>query len=403
VKKGRPISLDAAGATLRRRIRRHLRSLGYTKDNEGNLVAPAADKNAYRAAHEGQRLERIEQRRDLVERAPKEFLPWFANGAEIVPQQIDPELRPIAAQTWESTLFRFASLLWRIPVSDGYGRRLRFLVWDKGNDRLMGLLALGDPVFNLRARDALIGWSTSERGERLVNVLDAYVVGAVPPYNALLAGKLIACLLKTQDIVNAFRHKYGAGVGKISGKSKKPRLLLVTTTSALGRSSLYNRLRIDGEQYLESIGFTTGYGHFHIHDDLFQEIRAYLRRRRDPYADNNRFGQGPSWRFRAIRQGLASLGMPPRLTQHGFQREVFVCRTAQNGVEILTRGTGRPDFKGLKTVEEVGRLALDRWVIPRASRDPNYLKWSRSQILGLIDSRFAEGGGGECGGRVVRS
>lgn len=392
MKTRRPISIDAEGATLRRRIRRHLRSLGYTKDKEGNLVAPAADKDAYRAAHEGQRLQRIEQRRDLIERAPKEFLPCFADGPEVIPQRIDPELRPIVGQTWESTLFRFASLLWRIPVSDGFGRRLRFLVWDRGNDRLMGLLALGDPVFNLRVRDSLIGWSTADRGERLVNVLDAYVVGAVPPYSALLAGKLIACLLKTQDIVNAFRRKYGAGVGEISGKSKKPRLLLVTTSSALGRSSLYNRLRIDGEQYLESIGFTTGYGHFHIHNDLFQEIRAYLRRRRDPYADNNRFGQGPSWRFRAIRQGLASLGMPPRLTQHGFQREVFVCRTAKNGVEILARGTGRPDFGSLKTADEVGRLALNRWVIPRASRDAEYLQWKRREILGLIDTRLAEAG-----------
>lgn len=389
MKKRRVISIDAAGATLRRRIRRHLRLLGYTRDEKGNLVAPAADKEAYRAAHAWQRLERLERRRDLIERAPREFLPCFADGREVIPGRIYPELRPIIAQTWESELFRFASLLWRIPVSDGFGRRLRFLVWDRGNDRLMGLLALGDPVFNLRARDELIGWSSAERGERLVNVLDAYVVGAVPPYNALLAGKLIACLLKTQDIVDAFRRKYGAGVGEISGKSKKPRLLLVTTTSALGRSSVYNRLRIDGEQYLESIGFTTGYGHFHIHDDLFQEIRAYLRRRGNRYADNNRFGQGPSWRFRAIRQGLVLLGMPSGLTQHGFQREVFLCRPAKNGVEILARGAGRPDFASLKTADEVGQLALNRWVLPRASRNKEYLEWSRRHILEVIDAELA--------------
>jgi len=241
-------------------------------------------------------------------------------------------------------------------------------------------------VFNLRARDSLIGWSSAQRGERLVNVLDAYVVGAVPPYNALLAGKLIACLLKTREVVDAFRRKYGHGVGEISGLSKKPRLLIVTTTSALGRSSVYNRLRIDGEQFLESIGFTTGFGHFHIHEDLFQEIRSYLRRRRDPYADNNRFGQGPSWRFRAIRKGLAALGMPAGLTQHGFQREVFLCRTAKNGVEILANGKGRPDFSGLKTLEEVCQLALHRWVIPRADRNREYMTWSRRQILGLINS-----------------
>ncbi len=386
MKRRHAITIDAAGATLRRKIRRHLRSLGYTKDADGSLVAPSADKDTYRLAHSGQRRQRLEQRRDLLARAPTEFLPYFADGSEVIPHRIDPELRSITAETWESALFRFASLLWRIPVSDGFGRRLRFLVWDKYNDRLIGLLALGDPVFNLRARDSLIGWSSAQRGERLVNVLDAYVLGAVPPYNALLAGKLIACLLKTREVVDAFRRKYGQGVGEISRLSKKPKLLIVTTTSALGRSSVYNRLRIDGEQFLESIGFTTGFGHFHINEELFQEIRSYLRRRGDPYADNHRFGQGPSWRFRAIRKGLAALGMPAGLTRHGFQREVFLCRTARNGVEILANGKGRPDFTGLKTLEEVSQLALRRWVIPRAYRNPEYLNWSRKQILGLIDS-----------------
>ena len=383
------IPIDTAAATLRRKIRRHLRSLGYIRDATGKLIAPRADKDTYRAAHERQREEKLQARPGLLARARTEFLPCFADGDEIEPERIQPQLQLISPETFESSLFRFASLLWRIPVSDGFGRRLRFLVWDRRADRLMGLLALGDPVFNLRARDSFIGWSSKERCERLVNVLDAYVLGAVPPYNSLLVGKLIACLLKTSDIVDAFRRKYGAAIGEISGQKKKPRLLLVTTTSALGRSSIYNRLRINGQDYLESIGFTTGFGHFHISDELFQDIRLYLRRHHDPYADNNRFGQGPSWRFRAIRRGFAALGLPPTLTQHGFQREVFVCRTARNGVEVLARGRGRPDFSELKTVDEVAELALRRWVIPRAARTPDFVSWRRENVLALIDPKLA--------------
>jgi hypothetical protein len=390
VKKRNTIRVDAAGATLKRRIRRHLQSVGYLKDSRGHLVAPSFSKDSYRLAHEGQRTEKVRAKAELIGRASADFLRYFANGDEIRPERISVELRPVVAGSLESSLFRFAALLWRIPVSEGYGRRLRFLVWDRQADRLMGLLALGDPVFNLRARDSLIGWSSGERGSRLVNVLDAYVLGAVPPYNKLLVGKLVACLLKTTDIVEAFRRKYGAGKGEISGEKKKPRLLLVTTTSALGRSSVYNRLRLDGEQYLESIGFTSGYGHFHIPEELFQEIRAFLRRRGDPYADNNRFGQGPSWRFRAIRQGFAALGLPPGLTQHGFQREVFICRTARNGMDLLARGRGRPDFGGLKTVEEVAQLALCRWVVPRAARNPDFVAWNRHEILNLIDPTLKE-------------
>src|SRR5262249_41111946 len=69
------------------------------------------------------------------------------------------------------------------------GRRLRYLVWDANNDKLIGIMALGDPVFNLKVRDELIGWDIKDRGKRLVNVLDAYVLGAVPPYNMLLGGQ----------------------------------------------------------------------------------------------------------------------------------------------------------------------------------------------------------------------
>jgi hypothetical protein len=68
---------------------------------------------------------------------------------------------------------RLASLTWAVPVSNGFGRRLRYLVWDRNNNKLIGLIAIGDPVFNLSVRDKLIGWTVKDRGERLVNILDA--------------------------------------------------------------------------------------------------------------------------------------------------------------------------------------------------------------------------------------
>ncbi len=71
---------------------------------------------------------------------------------------------------------RYASLTWSVPVSNGYGRRMRFLVFDASNDKLMGLLALGDPVYNLRVRDQWIGWSVEQKNARLWHVMDAYVL-----------------------------------------------------------------------------------------------------------------------------------------------------------------------------------------------------------------------------------
>ena len=135
-------------------------------------------------------------------------------------------------------------LLWSVPVSQGFGRRLRFLVKDRQNDRLIGLFALGDPVFNLSARDKLIGWTHQDRCDRLVHVMDAYVVGAVPPYSHIIGGKLVAALMTSQEVKRSYERKYLGTESVIRGKKHRARLVLLTTTSALGRSSIYNRLSI---------------------------------------------------------------------------------------------------------------------------------------------------------------
>ena len=122
----------------------------------------------------------------FLDRALCKLLPHFADGSEIDPSRIRLRLVRVLSDTSEADLFRMATLTWSVPVSCGFGRRLRYLVWDDGHDRIAGIIALGDPVFNLSVRDTLIGWTVEERSHRLVNLLDAYVLGAVPPYNRLL-------------------------------------------------------------------------------------------------------------------------------------------------------------------------------------------------------------------------
>ena len=211
-----------------------------------------------------------------------------------------------------------------MPVSNGFGRRLRYLVWDNHNNKLIGIIAIGDPVFNLSVRDNLIDWDAQARGKRLVNIMDAYVLGALPPYNALLGGKLVACLLRSRDIYDDFAKAYGKTTGIISQQEKKARLLVVTTSSSMGRSSVYNRLKLGGIEYFKSIGYTGGWGHFHIPDSLFLDLREYLREIGHPYADLNRFGQGPNWRMRTTRAALHALGFKDDMLRHGIQREVFL-------------------------------------------------------------------------------
>ncbi|HEK2316692.1 TPA: DUF4338 domain-containing protein [Pseudomonas aeruginosa] len=181
MKKGKVIRIALREARLKRLVRRHLKKLGFERDAQGRLQPPNLDKEAYRKFHQGQREDKLEANRIWLSKHESKLAKWFADGASIVPSAIAPELELVKGGTWQANLFRLASLYWQVPVSEGYGRRLRFLVWDRGHNKLLGIFALGDAVFNQAARDAFIGWDHHRRSDSLVNLMDAYVLGALPP------------------------------------------------------------------------------------------------------------------------------------------------------------------------------------------------------------------------------
>jgi hypothetical protein len=381
------IHIASREALLRRKIRRHLRALGFHKSDKGVLEIDGGGKEVIRALHSSQREERLAANADFIARRTPEMVRHFASGREVDPAAITPVLERIFADTWQADLFRLASLTWSVPVSNGFGRRLRYLVWDAHNEKLIGLIAIGDPVFNLSVRDNLIGWNVHNRGARLVNIMDAYVLGALPPYSTLLGGKMVACLVRSRDVYDDFARTYGGTVGIISGEEKKARLLAVTTASSMGRSSVYNRLKLDGVPYFNSIGYTGGWGHFHIPDSLFLELRDYLRTIGHRYADLHRFGQGPNWRLRTTRAALEALGFNDDLLRHGIQREVFICNLALNAAKILRTGKGRPDLSSLLSARQVAELARERWILPRSQRRPEYRSWTSDDLLHSLGNR----------------
>lgn len=385
MKKAPVIALPGYAARLKRKVRAHFKRLGFLKAPDGSLMPPKLDKQSYRDMHAHQRDFRLEANRTWIADRSPVLLQHFASGAELDVERIRPRIELVRSGTWQGDLFRFASYYWRIPISEGYGRRMRFLVWDDHHQKLLGLFALGDAVFNLRARDEHIGWNHHRRVEAMVNLMDAYALGAVPPYNMLLGGKLVASLIRSQDVVDAFKAKYHDSVGVISGKTKHAKLVAVTTTSALGRSSIYNRLRIDGNSIFLPIGSTSGWGHFHISDDLFDELRDYLRVIGHHYADSHGYGQGPNYKLRLIRKALGLLGLDPDMARHGLTRQVFFCSLATNALQFLRGDHKRVRYDGLPTADQIAEAAKARWVIPRAARMPEFRVWRSEQFLRELD------------------
>ncbi len=334
--------------------------------------------------HSAQRNAVLTRERDFVLRNLPDLQHHFASGADVSPENIWPRLEVVESQSWQARLFRLASLTWSIPVSQGYGRRMRFLVWDEHCNKLIGLIALGDPVFNLKVRDDWVGWSGKDRRHRLTDVLEAYVLGALPPYSFMLGGKLVASLIQSIEIQQHFEAKYGKSCGIISNKRKHPSLVMVTTTSAFGRSSVYNRLKLGPEPIFRSLGYTQGFGHFHIPESLFALMREYLKKKRNDYSDNFEYGQGANWKLRVVREACTLAGLSPGFRNHGVKREVFACELARNAREVLRGEPVHPSFDHLFTVTEMGLLARERWMVARATADQAYQDWEREQIGDLL-------------------
>jgi hypothetical protein len=200
----------------------------------------------------------------------------------------------------------------------------------------------------------------------------------------LLGGKAVACAIRSTDVFQDFAKTYGGSTGIISGKSKIAKLLAVTTSSSMGRSSIYNRLKLSDETYFRSIGYTTGWGHFHINDYLFTEMRKFLRLRGHRYADEHGYGQGPNWRLRTIRAAIGELGLNEAVLKHGIRREVFYAPFGANAAEIMRTGQGTLDTSNLLTVAQIGDLARERWMVPRAERRDEFRAWERQGILDLV-------------------
>jgi hypothetical protein len=268
-------------------------------------------------------------------------------------------------------LFRYVRLHWSIPVSAGYGRRIRFLVFDESNGKLIGIFGLADPVYSLGPRDEWIGWDSAAKKSRLQCVMDIFVLGAIPPYSHLLCGKLVALLATSSEVSRIFARKYGKGRTLISNQKRDARLALLTTTSALGRSSLYNRLQFSGKPVFQSVGFSKGSGDFHFANGLYVDLRQWALTYCKATAKHDRWGNGFRNRREVIRKALPRLGLSRELVYHGVQREIFMIPLARNTRPFLREEHTRL-YSLRRTPEALFDWFRERWLLSRAARDQRY-------------------------------
>ena len=362
--------------TLRSMVLRSLKEQGFRL--QGSRLLPPSDlsKEGLRQLHQIAVAHKLERSKTGLIRHQEELLQLIASGADVVPEKIQPVLVEVQPNSREELLFRYAILHWSIPVSSGYGRRLRFLVIDDHNKKLIGVIGLGDPVFNLGTRDSWVGWTKEDRQERLHHVMDAFVLGAVPPYSLLLCGKLVAMLAASNQVREAFLRKYAGSFSLIRKRTLPSQLVCLTTVSALGRSSIYNRLKFRGREIFHSVGFTQGSGEFHFANGLYAALHDYAVRHCDPTAKHSLWGTGFRNRREIVKKCLPKLGLSSEWLYHGVKREVFVIPLAENTRQVLRGEDSDPAWHD-QSAEELFEWFRDRWLIPRTKWDQRYLAFER--------------------------
>lgn len=335
-----------------------------------NLVRPVESdqKSHYRDYTWYARLVALEKHQEWLHKNWSKYSNVFAEPKDVDANKIKPRLE-LAERQSQKNIFRIARLFWSLPYSRGYGRRLEYLIWDDNNGKLIGILGLQSPPLSLPARDKYYK-IPNDCKINLVNLtMDAYTLGALPPYNDLLAGKLIVLAAASRDIRKDYERKY-KGRSTVMLKQVLPAsLIAVTTLSAFGRSSIYNRVSKgkDGDKNLwaaHSLGRCEGWGTLHFSDVLYAKMKVFHKQLLPDKPVIN-FGTGPRIRLQVTKYVLKCLGLPETLLRHNIKREVFVIPHVANLEAILSGSRKKPIYND-QTFDELAAFWKERYCLPRA-------------------------------------
>lgn len=361
---------------LKNRVITVLKKQGYKINGDG-FVLRNESREVKRDAHVLAKAERMNQSENFITKNIDLIRKYMIDGKDLDINKIDPQIIEVKEGTKYETIFRWWNLVWwSLPYERAYGRQMRLVVWDKYHNAPIGLIGLQSPILSWSVRDQFLGIGIKDRDYWVNQSMSAQRLGALPPYNYVLGGKLVASLMTTSAVRKKFEKKY-SGQKTILKKRKIPsRLLFLTTTGAYGKSSVYSRLKFNDEFISKFIGYTKGTGSFHIPNNLYEDFVKYLEKR--DYDVRRGYGSGPSRKMRLIDQAMECLGISNG-TSHGIQRAIYIFPLAKNLQDVIQKNK-RPIWIYRK-IDEITTYWRDRWSIPRIKNRKEYLDFSADRFI----------------------
>lgn len=359
--KGKSLSQQVFWLILRDLARLNWKLKAPTKINPFLTIVPPKnyDKQIIKEAMSIKRDEIISKNKKWIDKHIDLAKRNLANGYDVLHSEIDPIIEVCETQK-QHDLFRIFRYYWSSPYSEYVGRRIKIIIRDKAlpNKPVIGIAALGSPIIHIPERDDFIGWDVSTRTRNLIYAMDAYVIGALPPYNYLLGGKLISYILASKEVREIYRKKYKDKVTLID-KREANQLVGIFTTSLYGKSSQYNRLKYKNELLYKPIGTTKGFGTLHLSEETIEKMQEYLKSKNIFVA--NKFGDGPSWTMRVIHKAGEMMGFDPDLLlKHSFKRNIYFVPLGENWKAFFNGESKQPLFYNYSKNELV-KFWKERW------------------------------------------
>lgn len=230
---------------------------------------------------------------------------------------------------------------------------------------------------NSAIRSALVAQKTQHIGSSL---MELNVCGAIPPYNEILGGKLVALLATSPQVIHDYKEKYANKASMIASRLKgadvfRPADLVYVGTTSLYYvgSSQYNRLKIPGKVFnsdfdvvWKRLGMTIGFGTMHISKATTLSLTEATS---DGFNRiNHVFGEGASPKMRlltmAIRELLESTNEDSKdFSKHAMSRIVYGACLAKNTIDYLMGRADKPEYyTDIINYKENTQKIIDCWV-----------------------------------------
>lgn len=337
------------------------------------------NKEMYRFIQNNAKNVQFYEQRDFIINNMQSIKNIYMTKKRIVPENIRLELREVKPNTNDELFYKWWNIVWwSIPYQKAFGRQIRFILWDIEHNYPFGIIGLQSPILKMQERDDFLGIKDNEIDYWINRSMNAQRLGALLPYNHLLGGKMAALTLVSNELRESYRQKYKDYVSKIKKRKIESELLFITTTSAFGRSSIYNRIKIGDKLVAQPLGYTKGSGSFHIPDSLYFDMLKYLDKK--GVNINRGMGYGTSRKRQLLRICFDHFGLK-HYEYHGIKREIYLFSLVENIREVIDRKE-KPKWS-TSPLENLVKYWKDRWAIPRSIRKND---WENFSVNDYIDN-----------------